>query len=140
MVWRLAEGGESHGVLTVPPGIWNAFRIAKGWRGGYALVCNAASHRHTKDEILRASVKDIGPEILGRITTCRIGGTMLLVMRQATAEKSRGLLGFLASTNRRVEGVCILTNNTQAHDYGSACRPWSALSPWTTRRRLAPSS
>jgi dTDP-4-dehydrorhamnose 3,5-epimerase len=72
MVWRLAEGGESYGVLTIPPGIWNAFRIsgcmiriAKGWRGGYALVCNAASHRHTKNEILRATVADIGTEILG---------------------------------------------------------------------------
>lgn len=65
MVWRLAEGGESHGVLTIPPGIWNAFRIPKGWRGGYALVCNAASHKHSKAEILRATVADIGAEILG---------------------------------------------------------------------------
>ena len=65
MVWQLAESGDSHGVLTVPRGIWNAFRIAKGWRGGYALVCNAASHRHTKNEILRATVADIGAEILG---------------------------------------------------------------------------
>jgi dTDP-4-dehydrorhamnose 3,5-epimerase len=70
MVWPLADHEPYHGVLTVPPGVWNAFRIALHKEISYgtcgsALICNAASMKYSPTEILRADVKDIGIEILG---------------------------------------------------------------------------
>jgi dTDP-4-dehydrorhamnose 3,5-epimerase len=70
MVWPLADYAPYHGVLTIPPGIWNAFRVALHKEIGYgtsgsSVICNAASHRYSRDEILRATVADIGIEILG---------------------------------------------------------------------------
>jgi len=43
---------------------------------------------------------------------------MLLIIRQATAEKSRGLIGFLMSTNRRIEGVCVLGDEDREYGFG----------------------
>lgn len=43
---------------------------------------------------------------------------MLLIIRQATAEKSRGLLGYLMSTNHNIEGICVLGNEEKEYGYG----------------------
>lgn len=43
---------------------------------------------------------------------------MLLIIRQATAEKSRGLIGYLMTTNRNIEGICVLGNEEKDYGYG----------------------
>jgi hypothetical protein len=43
---------------------------------------------------------------------------MLLIIRQATADKSRGLLGYLMSTNHNIEGICVLGNEKKEYGYG----------------------
>lgn len=39
-------------LLTIPPGVWNGFRVYPGG-SSYAIMANAASHVHDPDEITR---------------------------------------------------------------------------------------
>lgn len=52
MLLRLGqEGGCVHGMLTIPPGVWNGFQSALPMRS--ATICNIASHPHDPNEIQR---------------------------------------------------------------------------------------
>lgn len=38
-------------LLTIPPGVWNGFRMSQGSENNYAILANAASHVYDPDEI-----------------------------------------------------------------------------------------
>jgi len=54
----LADHGENHIMLTVPPGVWNGFRVRAGWADP-AIISNCATHPHDPAEIERYPLEDV---------------------------------------------------------------------------------
>lgn len=54
----LADVLPNYKLLTIPPGVWNGFRMTIGSLYKWATMANAASHVHDPDEIVRIKPKD----------------------------------------------------------------------------------
>lgn len=57
LYWLAAEG-EDYKLLTIPPQIWNGFRIPVGSPLESAMIANCATLPHSPDEIERLHPKD----------------------------------------------------------------------------------
>lgn len=54
----LTDAAPNYKLLTIPPGVWNGFRMTIGSLYKYATMANAASHLHDPDEIARIKPED----------------------------------------------------------------------------------
>ena len=57
-VYTLADYGLNYRLLTVPPGVWNGFRVPFGWVEP-STISNCATHPHDPDEIERYPLEDV---------------------------------------------------------------------------------
>ncbi len=49
----LADSGQNYRLLTIPPGVWNGFRVSENSQFDEAWIANLASIAHDPDEIIR---------------------------------------------------------------------------------------
>lgn len=52
------DDSEHYKLLTIPPGVWNGFRVWPDSNYEFAIMANAASHVHSPDEIERIKPED----------------------------------------------------------------------------------
>lgn len=52
MIFELFDHGPGYKLLTIPPGIWNGFRVPVRWADP-VIIANCATHPHDPDEIER---------------------------------------------------------------------------------------
>ena len=56
--YSLRSSGRQYRLLTIPPGVWNGFRIPVGSQFESAIVANCATLPHSADEIVRVHPRD----------------------------------------------------------------------------------